>query len=753
MRSDGDEASVTTTLLLKADRQTPVYSGYELKFTNDKGEESQKRVKHRIEVIPDLPPVVEVLVPKQREVELPINSMLEVETRAADADFQLSRVAFVARLEEGEQFTDLNLLKEPKSGQFITQYEFVPSDHKLKFGDIVEYQIVADDNRVSPRTLNPEPNSVSSPVFRVKLIEPAEGQDARQKTPDQGNSNDENQNEGDSNDSENGSEGDSSDAQSNEAGSEGSESEQEGDGAEGDPQEGEGSESNEPDSQQSDDSGEGNESNDGQSTDGQPNDDQSAEGSEDGDQSKKGADGTGAGDQADPNQPNQQPQEGGEANETSGAGGGDPTTDGSQEKSADGGQTSENGDGQGTRDAQDPGQRQTGQGDGTANRDIAEGSGDDEPVPSDGSNDGEAFEKMQEHIQRKQSESEDGQESDGSPGRNEGNAPVPNDASQDNDANGARDENQTGDERRNGGGSGDQSAQRTEEEQGDGVADATEVAEDQSADPARTTDQAPQDRSSEDKTGEPSRGSSGHEKQPQGDQQEGVDADGTPTEDSPNNDTRDGSRQTEEGQPSNQETNGTSNRNDQNNAAERPSNEQNDAAEQGGKSDQNGEQNADPNAQANESTKTSQTEETPGGLPGHGDRQEMDFPDQEARAGDKANLEFARKQTDLVLDYLKDHPNDTELLDDLGWSKEDLKGFVSRWEQLKQQAVTEPQAQRKLDTTLQSLGLRPQQTSRRVESVQSDAQRQIRQGGNSKPPADYLEQIRAYRRSRARRSN
>ena len=59
----------------------------------------------------------------------------------------------------------------------------------------------------------------------------------------------------------------------------------------------------------------------------------------------------------------------------------------------------------------------------------------------------------------------------------------------------------------------------------------------------------------------------------------------------------------------------------------------------------------------------------------------------EAPEGDAANLEYARKHTDLVLeklaDQLKRKKVDEGLLKDLGWTEAELRRFVERWQQRK----------------------------------------------------------------------
>ena len=61
-----------------------------------------------------------------------------------------------------------------------------------------------------------------------------------------------------------------------------------------------------------------------------------------------------------------------------------------------------------------------------------------------------------------------------------------------------------------------------------------------------------------------------------------------------------------------------------------------------------------------------------------------------APKGEAANLEYARKQTDLVLEKLSEQMKrkkvDKDLLKKLGWSEDDLRKFVDRWQDRKKAA-------------------------------------------------------------------
>jgi hypothetical protein len=96
------------------------------------------------------------------------------------------------------------------------------------------------------------------------------------------------------------------------------------------------------------------------------------------------------------------------------------------------------------------------------------------------------------------------------------------------------------------------------------------------------------------------------------------------------------------------------------------------------------------------------------------------------------------------------------MLEQLGWTEDDLRRFVERWQQRKDAAQRNnpagEAARRELDDALRSLGLR--RGPLRQSTVSDDTQRDLRQGYRGPVPLEYQERLRAYNQgvSRARRS-
>jgi hypothetical protein len=119
-------------------------------------------------------------------------------------------------------------------------------------------------------------------------------------------------------------------------------------------------------------------------------------------------------------------------------------------------------------------------------------------------------------------------------------------------------------------------------------------------------------------------------------------------------------------------------------------------------------------------------------------RKEMEWTEQ-----DQAN---ARNAADLALAHLRDAVNGgrTDVLDALGWTPEQARAFLDRWEKMRRRADTGDAKERsRFERTLQSLGLRPDGV-RSSRDVPADAKGGQAEGRRSKPPADYRDQFRAF---------
>jgi hypothetical protein len=100
----------------------------------------------------------------------------------------------------------------------------------------------------------------------------------------------------------------------------------------------------------------------------------------------------------------------------------------------------------------------------------------------------------------------------------------------------------------------------------------------------------------------------------------------------------------------------------------------------------------------------------------------------------------------MAIEHLRNAVNsgDTDVLDELGWTPEEARAFLARWERMRE-AVRDgdPQAKGEFDRAVKSLGMRPNrvQSSR---DVPADVKGGQAEGRRSRPPSDYREQFRAF---------
>ncbi|WP_442507960.1 circumsporozoite protein- membrane associated protein [Novipirellula sp. SH528] len=120
---------------------------------------------------------------------------------------------------------------------------------------------------------------------------------------------------------------------------------------------------------------------------------------------------------------------------------------------------------------------------------------------------------------------------------------------------------------------------------------------------------------------------------------------------------------------------------------------------------------------------------------------------------DPIDLDYAKKSTDMVLDYLdetRDQP-DQELLEKLNWSEDDMQRFVDRWKSVREldgADPNDPNAKNELTEALESLGMRPPTRATSQRREQADALRGLRDAGNrTPPPAAYQDAFDSFRRA------
>ena len=171
MTADGRATVGQITLRLNPDDPArPEYDCYQLRLTDKHGQENRRPIRHRIEVVGDLPPEVQVTEPQREEVQVAQDGRLEIGLRAEDPDFALRRVVLKAEV-GGKALPIPPLLdkqnpEKPRPGEFVGSFAFEPAKLGLKAGDRVAYWAEAEDNK------EPAPNVSATAKQWIAVIGP-----------------------------------------------------------------------------------------------------------------------------------------------------------------------------------------------------------------------------------------------------------------------------------------------------------------------------------------------------------------------------------------------------------------------------------------------------------------------------------------------------------------------------------------------------------------------------------------------------
>jgi hypothetical protein len=108
----------------------------------------------------------------------------------------------------------------------------------------------------------------------------------------------------------------------------------------------------------------------------------------------------------------------------------------------------------------------------------------------------------------------------------------------------------------------------------------------------------------------------------------------------------------------------------------------------------------------------------------------------------------ARNAADLAIEHLRDSVNQgrTDVLDELGWTPDQARAFIDRWQAMRRLAESDDPVQRgEFERAMRSLGLRPDGV-RSGRDVPADRKGGQAEGRRSRPPPAYREQVEAYLR-------
>ena len=665
--SDLARASVTFPLRLSADRSGPEHASYRLVFQPRDGLQGGREVviteplEHRIEVAADLAPEVSIESPTESPLTVPPAAPVTVRVRALDPDFALVKVAIETRVNGGRAAAPIVIFEGTKKGPFKGAGRLTPFSLGAGPGSVLEYRAVAFDNR------GHEANQGSSPwqELRIDAAAPPRADEQPEEQPEEQRPGD-NGRQGERRDQgagdepgDNGPAGDDpSDAAGNEEGGAGEQPP----GNKSDPQQRDRQRKQQP-------NGEG----DADAPQQQPGDEGAAgQGANPNGQQQ----GNGTKQQPGAGGEKQEGQEGSQPGNKQGAGRGTPGKQGPGEgNDSTAGKEPQEGseEGEGAQSAgKEPGGKQGSGKQPAAGRSRAVGPDGRQPpndsVAADGTNDGEAMDRILEHRRR-----EDGELPQGTDGKKQGEGQK---------GEGQKGEGQKGEGQKGEGQKGE--GQKGEGQQGEG------------------------------QQGEGQKGEG--DRDPGGKQAGGKRKGGQPPEQGP--------------QP---------------NAG---------GSETGGNQtgDKEGAGGQDPEKPATGQPGTSSSPTGSGGWSGgegpppEGGASEGENSPLKEAEWEEQDVDHARNAADLAIRTLKEDldAGRSGILDELGWTRDQARAFLKRWEAMQAMARSDDPVKRgDVERAVRSLGLRPD-GARGSRDVPSDVKGGQAEGRRTRPPSEYREQFKAY---------
>ena len=180
-REEPSLASVSLLLRRTADRSGPEHPSYRLRFRpqgdRDAGTAAiiDEPLTHRIDVLSDLAPEVSIDLPSEDPLRVPPRAPVRIRVRAVDPDYAVSSVHLETRPEGGTRPRQIMLWEsaperfDEASGNLRMSTRIVPAQVA---GDarVLEYRAIVADNR------QPEPNSTATPWRRLLIDERASPQ-------------------------------------------------------------------------------------------------------------------------------------------------------------------------------------------------------------------------------------------------------------------------------------------------------------------------------------------------------------------------------------------------------------------------------------------------------------------------------------------------------------------------------------------------------------------------------------------------
>ncbi len=185
MEIDQRQMAAQMILQLDAGKTNPTKVEYRIRGYNQRGDSNSRPITHTLNVLADVPPEVTLLGPENRLLRVRANSRINLEVRASDPDFGLSRLCLKPS-RNGVGAPDIVLLEaDAARGRQVKTYSIDLTGTRASVGEQFELVAVAEDNRHDPISQQIAPNITRSLPLVLQVVGPNETPDVPLSSPNE----------------------------------------------------------------------------------------------------------------------------------------------------------------------------------------------------------------------------------------------------------------------------------------------------------------------------------------------------------------------------------------------------------------------------------------------------------------------------------------------------------------------------------------------------------------------------------------
>ncbi len=160
-------------LELNGSRDNPTLTRYRLRGFNSRGDGNDDPIEYKARVLADVGPEVTVPGPEDRTLRMLAAGQINIEVRAIDPDFGLSRIKLVIK-RNNMPLKDVVLLESDGIvGRQVKKWRFKAADVHARVGDRFTFVAFAEDNHRDIQD-QPAPNQAESLPLTIEIVAPEE---------------------------------------------------------------------------------------------------------------------------------------------------------------------------------------------------------------------------------------------------------------------------------------------------------------------------------------------------------------------------------------------------------------------------------------------------------------------------------------------------------------------------------------------------------------------------------------------------